>query len=199
MDPSTQETRKRLIDCARKEFLAQGFEKASLRHICAQAGLTTGAVYFFFQNKEDLFSQIVEDTARQMARLGQRLADEELREPTSGVDSDLELMKFLFQNKDEVLLLLEKSQGTHYAAFPEELYGQLEKTFLVFFRRYGNPDTDPELIRILVKMRMEGFLELLKGDYPMEYLMELTRQIGIYADGGFRRLTDSMNSIDPRC
>lgn len=41
-------------------------------------------------------------------------------------------------------------------------------------------------------MRMKGFLELLKGDYSMEYVRTLTRRIGDYADGGFQRLAASL-------
>ncbi len=52
--------------------------------------------------------------------------------------------------------------------------------------------SDPELIRILVEMRMKGFLELLKGDYSLEYVRTLTRRIGDYADGGFQRLAASL-------
>ena len=48
-----QESRTKLLNCAKEEFLAMGFEKASLRRICQKAGVTTGAVYFFFRNKEE--------------------------------------------------------------------------------------------------------------------------------------------------
>ena len=37
-------------------------------------------------------------------------------------------------------------------------------------------------------VRMKGNLELLKGEYTMERVLELTRLTGLYADGGFRRL-----------
>lgn len=51
----------RLMECARKEFLEKGFEKASLRNICRTAEVTTGALYKRFKGKEELFSSIVED------------------------------------------------------------------------------------------------------------------------------------------
>ena len=55
------ESRARLIASAKKEFKEKGFAKASLRKISADAGLTTGAVYFFFQDKNGLLSAIVEE------------------------------------------------------------------------------------------------------------------------------------------
>ena len=48
------ETKIHLIQCAKKEFMEKGFVGASLRGICQKAGVTTGALYFFFQDKDDL-------------------------------------------------------------------------------------------------------------------------------------------------
>lgn len=56
------ETKERLLECARAEFLEKGYQGASLRSICKKAGVTTGALYFFFKDKEDLFDAIVEPT-----------------------------------------------------------------------------------------------------------------------------------------
>ena len=53
------ETKIHLIQCAKKEFMEKGFAGASLRGICQKAGVTTGALYFFFQDKDDLFCEVV--------------------------------------------------------------------------------------------------------------------------------------------
>lgn len=57
--PAGTDTRDRLIGAAVREFSARGYKGASLRQICASAGVTTGALYFFFKSKEDLFRTIV--------------------------------------------------------------------------------------------------------------------------------------------
>ena len=49
-----EETKTRLLQSAVLEFSEFGFEKASLRRICSRADVTTGALYFFFQDKEDM-------------------------------------------------------------------------------------------------------------------------------------------------
>ncbi len=56
-----KETREKLLDSAKQEFLEKGYMKASLRTICRNAGVTTGALYFFFEDKEDLLKQLVEE------------------------------------------------------------------------------------------------------------------------------------------
>ena len=56
-----KETKERLLISAKKEFVEKGYLQASLRNICKNAGVTTGALYFFFQDKEDLFAAVVEE------------------------------------------------------------------------------------------------------------------------------------------
>ena len=53
------ETRQRLLQAAADEFTAHGFEGSSLRRICSAAGVTTGALYFFFAGKDDLFRAVI--------------------------------------------------------------------------------------------------------------------------------------------
>ena len=55
------EKRTLLLEAAKQEFMAKGYNKASLRSICAKAGVTTGALYFFFEGKAELFSAIVNE------------------------------------------------------------------------------------------------------------------------------------------
>ena len=56
----------RIFESARKEFLANGFEKASLKAICEGAGVTTGALYKRYKGKEDLFCAVVEQTVKDL-------------------------------------------------------------------------------------------------------------------------------------
>ena len=44
-------THKKILECGKKIFKEKGFEKANLREICAQAGVTTGAFYGHFEDK----------------------------------------------------------------------------------------------------------------------------------------------------
>ena len=56
----------KLLESAKKEFLANGFEKTSLKAICAGAGVTTGALYKRYESKEDLFSDVVAPVIRDL-------------------------------------------------------------------------------------------------------------------------------------
>jgi len=56
-----RETKAQLLKYAKEEFMEKGFAGASLRSICRKADVTTGALYFFFKDKDDLFCQVVGD------------------------------------------------------------------------------------------------------------------------------------------
>lgn len=55
----SEETKEAILSAAAEEFYECGYEKASLRHICSRVGVTTGAVYCFFDSKEDLLANVM--------------------------------------------------------------------------------------------------------------------------------------------
>ncbi len=51
---------KRILGAARKRFLAEGVDGASLRAIAKDAGTSIGMVYYYFPTKDELFMAVVE-------------------------------------------------------------------------------------------------------------------------------------------
>lgn len=54
------QTRQRILEAANKVFIEQGFEKASLSEIAREAQVTRGAIYWHFENKNDIFIELLE-------------------------------------------------------------------------------------------------------------------------------------------
>ena len=54
------ETRNRIIDAAEEVIHARGLAQTSLADVADAAGVTRGAIYWHFRNKEDLFEAICE-------------------------------------------------------------------------------------------------------------------------------------------
>ncbi|HEY1257394.1 MAG TPA: TetR/AcrR family transcriptional regulator [Terracidiphilus sp.] len=59
-DGKRARTRKKLIEAAAAVIAEKGFDRASLEEIAALAGMTRGAVYGNFKNKEELFLALIE-------------------------------------------------------------------------------------------------------------------------------------------
>lgn len=68
-----------LLDAAIRVFANKGFDDASMREIAAEAGLTTGAIYHHYKNKDDLFYDAVKEAAYFVHRLSERKSDSELK------------------------------------------------------------------------------------------------------------------------
>ena len=61
MAEASLDTKQKLLESAKKEFLEKGFMGASLRTIAANAGVTTGAMYLHFKDKDAFFCALVDE------------------------------------------------------------------------------------------------------------------------------------------
>ena len=134
-----KETKKKLLASARAEFIQKGYSQASLRNICKNAELTTGALYFFFQDKEELFSAIVEEPMRIIYK--EMLEHYEIeKNQVSSLDQmhhdfydDMEravtIIHFMYQYYEEFQLVLTKSQGSKYEHIIDEFVVITEKHY----------------------------------------------------------------------
>jgi AcrR family transcriptional regulator len=59
--------RRQILDGARVVFLAQGFDAASMGEIARVAGVSKGTLYVYFDSKERLFQEIVQEQCRSQA------------------------------------------------------------------------------------------------------------------------------------
>ncbi len=122
-----KETRELLLESAKAEFMEKGYNKASLRTICANAGVTTGALYFFFKDKADLFRAIVGKPVDGIFEIMQAHFDEDEdivasaaadADPDEYIDDHSEIAQLLihhiYSNYDAAILVLTKSQGSEY-------------------------------------------------------------------------------------
>ncbi len=137
-----KETKERLLESAKTEFAEKGYAKASLRKICAGAGVTTGALYFFFKDKEDLFTAIVGQPFDGLKEiLIQHFADErdilkssDMSEMKGHIDGGHDeiatvLIHHLYSNYDAFMLLLTRSQGSKYEGCVDEIVEMTDNVY----------------------------------------------------------------------
>lgn len=73
MDANQQNQKKqRILDAAISVFIENGFEETSLREIASAAGLTTGAIYHHFKNKDELFYHAVKEATYFAQKLSEK-------------------------------------------------------------------------------------------------------------------------------
>lgn len=54
-----EQTKKKLLNIALRTLVKEGFENVTLEKVAAKAGVTRGAIYWHFNNKEDLLDYII--------------------------------------------------------------------------------------------------------------------------------------------
>jgi AcrR family transcriptional regulator len=59
--------RRQILDGARRVFLADGFDGASMNDIARVAGVSKGTLYVYFASKEELFDALIRDDKKQQA------------------------------------------------------------------------------------------------------------------------------------
>ena len=67
VDQADSAKRRQIMDGARKVFLAQGFDGASMGEIARAAGVSKGTLYVYFDSKEKLFEEITHEACSAQA------------------------------------------------------------------------------------------------------------------------------------
>lgn len=192
-DERRKQTEQKLLASGRAEFLEKGYAKASLRDICKAAGVTTGAFYFSFESKEALLSAILDPVIADYQHMMRELAQREIDDPDTGDDNERQIMEYLSAHRTEAIILMDGCAGSRYEGFRQQIEQQMQAAFTGFFSKYMDACPDKKLIEILVSMRLQGYLELIKGDYTVEERVQLAREIGIHADAGTAALIKYLN------
>ncbi|HEN7857956.1 TetR/AcrR family transcriptional regulator [Streptococcus suis] len=123
-------THKSILESGKNNFLNDGYERSNLRKICKDAGVTTGAFYRHFEDKEALFIALVEPLATEVLNLYSKFENESFRSIDEehirdlaeiNIKGSIESALYIFRKKDIFELLVYKAYGTRYDNFIEKL------------------------------------------------------------------------------
>lgn len=166
-----KDTKAKLLASAKQEFQEKGYMHASLRSICKKAGVTTGALYFFFQDKEDVFASLVEEPLKKLYQVMNEHFSEEINQAEEGLSGkdvavDLEasrqIIHYLYEYYDEFQLILTKGQGSkfenmvdHFVAISEVHHRKMADKFT---EHTGRDRVDDSMIHWLSHVMVDVFV-----------------------------------------
>ncbi len=198
-EPNTQA---RILKAAQAEFLEKGFRAASLRTIVKRAGVTTGALYGYYESKEALFQALVGEcyehflsAFRNTLEAFDRLPIEQQPEHMSNVSQAClgELLLYMFEHREAFHLLLLCSEGTRYACMKEELV-QLEvdatHRYYLVLEQLGTPapEIDPRLEHILVTGLINAYFEMIIHDMPLQDAQQYLEELHSFYSAGWLKI-----------
>ena len=205
MKPLNDELAAGILDAAKAEFLAKGYRHASVRSIAASVGVTTGALYRYYANKEALFDALVALPAETMFQrfkeyseeYSKRGLDDQLshlseisRDPNGGIS---EFLRYVYQNYDAFKLIACCSVGTKYENYVEKLIEVETRSSTALVRltqeagRLGS-DVDDTMIHIIASSMFTGIFEIIAHDEPVEDAIRHIRTLQDFYTAGWYQI-----------
>lgn len=198
-----KETKGKLLESAKKEFMEKGYMQSSLRTICKNAGVTTGALYFFFKDKEDLFASLVDKPLNILFEMmnnhyRKELESEEVIENAlngnheDDIKMSREIITFLYRNYDEFILLLQKSQGSKYEKCIDEFIFLSEKHYQLLADKFsiekGLQRIDNYIIHWIAHMQIDSIVYMLSHEKSEKAAVKNFESMARYLIAGWMSL-----------
>ena len=159
---------KAILTAAMEQFAARGYERASFNRIIEQAGVSKGAMYYYFDDKEDLFNTTVEHAFEQAFERVSALPDAATPEQFWQQVHEFMIRALRFIRDEPLLAGLMKSVLSLHAA--------------------GSRIAAVDAVRTLYRQWAEGFIRnaqavgAIRSDLPFDLLVGLVVAVATAGD-----------------
>ncbi len=106
----TEEKKKRIIKCAMEEFASKGFDNASTNQIIQKAGISKGAIFQYFMNKEMMFYYIFDYAQEQINSYIIKKVDFKTPDLLIRIESYMDQMFNLLKDFPDTIIFIIKAQ-----------------------------------------------------------------------------------------
>lgn len=195
-----EETKKQLLEAATEEFSAHGFQNASLRHICANANVTTGALYAYFKDKDELFANVISPVTGYILSLIKShyemelatTSENSLSEENEDFLATQKILNFYYENKTLCQIVLHNQEHPAVCSFFDELMDRMDQqTRLLFQQMRGSRPIDeqsvldPTTIHWLSHLQVDAMFHIISHDMEPACAERQLKQIIRFLRAGF--------------
>ena len=198
----TTDTKDKLLDAAREEFSKYGFADASLRRIATTVGIAAPSVYNHFSSKAEMFSALVEPVIQKISETF-HAADEQKQETLNQHDTEQAFEKdntmrpildFVFENLEDVKLLLFCSQGTEYENILDKAAKMESNATWRMMEEAGYPpmsEHQKETLFLLMRHQYQTYAEAIRLGFSKERTAEYWKAVREFYDAGWHKMLSS--------
>ncbi|SHN80323.1 TetR/AcrR family transcriptional regulator [Desulfitobacterium chlororespirans] len=197
-----QTTQQRILQAAQEEFLRLGFQNSSLRSIAKACGVTTGALYGYYSDKDALFDALVREAAETLYDIYLRAHQEfealppeqQLAEMTQQIEPRVwECFDYIYEHYDAFKLLICHAEGTSYENYVHRMAEVEVQSSYIFLSRMENmgrqvPHIPDDLNHMLASAYLTGFFEVVAHDMPKEEAREYIGRLTDFFSAGWKNL-----------
>jgi AcrR family transcriptional regulator len=195
MSYSSEQTRERILECARQEFLENGYAGANLRRISDNAKATTGALYAHFKNKEELFDALVHQPAEEllghfveMHERAQTIPQENAFVQTENVSSEGTdwVLEYIYEHFDAFKLIVCCSEGTPYGEYIDKLVEIEEMTTRQTLPSEILEATGDFFIHVIASSGLHELFEVVAHSLSKGEAIQYMKKVKQFRFGGWR-------------
>ena len=196
------ETKKKIQEVGKREFLKKGFKEASLNHIVAEAGFTKGAFYGYYADKAALFEDLVSSAAEGLVnqfKAAQEAHFDLIPENQAAQSRELStqylrhFLDYIYEHFDAFKLILCCADGTKYENYIHDLVeldvARTEQYFTALRNRGRlKGDASPELHHMITSAYFTAVFETVVHDMPREKAVGYIEELAVFFNSGWNGL-----------
>lgn len=200
MQVKKEEVEQAILEAARQEFMEKGFMGTGLREIAARASISTSNIYNYFDNKDELFETVLKPVTSLIQSVFRSLDIAGVLNDKNGWDIQQfrsqvrEVLDFIQQHQEDLLLLVKQSQGSSLHGYKQRLidrfsYSLSEKTN--FILRQVHPESRElreEFFRAIAAFYFQTLEDLILHPVPEEGREAFILEISAFIYYGWRSL-----------
>lgn len=202
MSETEKTTLENILQKARLEFLEKGYQKASLRSIVKAAGVTTGALYGYFKNKEELFDALVKEAYSYIINRYREVLQQFAALPPEQQMSQMvpytahcmkEMTGYVYDHFQAFKLILCCADGTPYSNFIHDIVS-MDVDATHHFAQTGLQQglevrkVNPYLEHMLASGMFSTYFQLVVHDVPREEAGEYISQLLDFYHAGWMKI-----------
>ena len=193
-------TREKILDAAKREFLNKGFAGTNVRAVAQCAGVTTGALYNLFKNKDGIFEALVGGVFNEFLNILAYNDVFEAREldMKAGDLSEitemsqrrfLRMIDFFYANWDAMKLLVCCAKGSSFEHIFDKAIDLTEKETLRLLTMDGVKMSRriKFFIHVMVTSHFENLKEIFYHDLTKSEAAEYVLDFNIYHCAGWKQ------------
>ncbi|HXI20279.1 MAG TPA: TetR/AcrR family transcriptional regulator [Gemmatimonadales bacterium] len=180
LDPERQEA---LMEAAAQEFGDRVYDSASLNRIIERAGMSKGSLYYYFDDKGDLFSTVMERATTLLVRL------------VGGIDLDSLTAETFWPSIEAMVRRSEERLNT------SAWYVRLARSFYRFWGRTGDRGPAARFFAWVAGwvenvLRRGQALGAVRSDLPLDFLTAATMALGQATDRWILERWDELSAAE---
>lgn len=163
-----EEVRARIVEAAERTFAEKGYEEATIGEIARVAGISTGNVYRYYEDKRALFDDVVDAAfvdrfrtllRRRVGALAGVGDARELAPDAAWFHASEDLMRFTLEHRAKLVIVLARARGTRWESLRPELVAELVALALDHFRGIAAARPADVAIRFALVRIYEALIE----------------------------------------